>query len=62
MCLSQILTQLKMTEQNMKKLYDHYVATGNTKEAKRITDIPRYAKFKEPEVEPKKETKSKKEK
>jgi len=47
-----------MTEENMKRLYDHYVATGNTVEAEKILKIPRYKKFAEPEEKPK----SKKEK
>ena len=34
-----------MTEQNMKKLYEHYVLTGQLENAKAISDIPRYAEF-----------------
>ncbi len=48
----------------MKRLYEHFVSTGQTKRAEEILKIPRYAKFKdnsgEEKVEPKVETKSKK--
>ncbi len=48
-----------MTEKNMKKMYDHFIEIGNSDEAKKISDIPRYAKFKDNsgeklEVKPKK--------
>ena len=46
----------------MKKLYDWFIESKQLERAKRISDIPRYSKFKELETEPKKETKSKKEK
>ena len=45
-----------MTEQNQKKLYDHFIKTGQTERAKAITDVPRYAKF-APEVETKSKVK-----
>ncbi len=49
-----------MTEQNQKKLYDHFVKTGQLKRAKEITDVLRYAKFKPvDEITEPKETKSK---
>lgn len=41
----QILTPLKMTEQNMKKQYDKFIELGLTEKAKAISDIPRYAHF-----------------
>lgn len=52
-----------MTKENMKRLYDHYVATGNTEEAKKILAITKkeYDKFADSK-EPEKETKSKKDK
>ena len=37
-----------MTEQNQKKLYDHFIKTGQNERAKAITDVPRYAKWAEP--------------
>ena len=49
-----------MTEQNMKKLYEHYVNTGQTKRSEEILAIDRYSKFKnnseEKEEEPVGET------
>ncbi len=36
---------LKMTEANMKRLYDHYVASGQTARAEEILKIPRYKEF-----------------
>ncbi len=46
-----------MTEENQKKLYDHFIKTGQTEKAKAITDVPRYAKF--APVKKEEETKSK---
>ena len=38
-----------MTEANMKKLYEHCLATDQKDKAEEILAIPRYAKFKTPE-------------
>ena len=35
-----------MTEANMKKLYEHFIRTGQIDRANEILAIPRYAKFK----------------
>lgn len=48
-----------MTEANMKKMYDNFIAQGLTEKAKAISDIPRYAHFAKKETLPAKETKSK---
>lgn len=49
-----------MTKENMKKLYDHFIKTGQTERAKEILKIERYKDFdKEISVE---EPKKKKEK
>lgn len=48
-----------MTEQNMKQMYDNLIEKGFTEKAKAISDIPRYAHFKEVK---KVETKSKEKK
>jgi len=42
-----------MTEANMKKMYNNFVKLGLKDKAKAISDIPRYAKFKEVQVETK---------
>ena len=39
----------------MKKLYDHFVGTGQTERAKEILAIPEYSKFGEAADKPKKE-------
>lgn len=36
-----------MTEENMKKLYDWFIESGQLERAEEILAIPRYAKFKE---------------
>ena len=37
----------------MKKLYEHFIATGQPERAKKISDIPRYSHFAKIEEEPK---------
>lgn len=46
-----------MTEENQKKLYEHFLRTGQTERAEEVLKV--YPQFKE---KPKEETKSKKEK
>jgi len=54
-------TQLKMTEDNQKKLYEHFVKTGQTERAEEV--LTRYPQFKvnseEEEVKPIKSKKGK---
>lgn len=52
-----------MTEENQKKLYDHFIKTGQVDRAKKISDVPRYAHFvkkEEVKTDSKKEVKEKK--